>query len=106
MTARTRPRSILRLAGRLAAGAALILLVLLVGFQFARAIGENLAMAHELSAVNDDVAALQKKREQQLRELRRLEDPDGVVPEIHDRLRMTAPDETIIFVSPQPAATP
>jgi hypothetical protein len=62
-------------------------------------------MAHELSTVNSDIDALRLRHEEQLRELHRLEDPDGAIPEIHDRLRLVRPNEAIIFVSPAPPAT-
>ena len=43
------------------------------------------------------------RRDDQQRELRRLRDPQGAVPEIHDRLRLVRPNETLIFVFPKPA---
>lgn len=81
-----------------------LLVVTLVVIQFARAIGENVAAAHELASIRSDIATLKAHREDQLRELRRLRDPQGAVPEIHDRLRLVRPNEALIFVSPQPAA--
>ncbi len=81
-----------------------LLVATLVGIQFARAIGENVAAAHELASIRSDIATLKARREDQLHELRRLRDPQGAVPEIHDRLRLVRPNEALIFVSPQPAA--
>jgi hypothetical protein len=103
-----RPRAslLLRLAGRITAAAVALLIFTLIGVQFARVVGENVAMASELSGVNNDISALQARHSLQLRELRRLRDPDGAVPEIHDRLRLVRPNEAIIFVSPAPSATP
>jgi cell division protein FtsB len=100
---RTRPR--LRLAGRLTATAIVVLVVTLVVVQFARAIGENVAAAHELSSIHAEITALEARRDDQRRELRRLRDPQGAIPEIHDRLRLVRPNEAIIFVSPQPASS-
>jgi cell division protein FtsB len=97
-----RARPTLRLAGRLLAAALALLVVTLVVIQFARAIGENLAAAHELSAIRSDITALERHRDEQQRELRRLRDPQGAIPEIHDRLRLVRPNEALIFVSPQP----
>lgn len=97
---------LLRFAGRFAAVSVGVLTILLVGVQFARAIDQNVAMAHELSSVKSDINALELRRERQRRELVRLEDPEGAIPEIHDRLRLVRPNETIIFVSPAPAASP
>ena len=99
-----RPSPVLRLAGRITAAALGLLVVTLVAIQFARAIGENLTAAHQLSELRSDIAALQRRRDEQLRELRRLRDPQGAIPEIHDRLRLVRPNEALIFVSPQPAA--
>jgi cell division protein FtsB len=93
----------LRFAGRMTAAAIGLLIVTLVAIQFARAIGENLAAAHELAAVRSDIKTLRVRRDDQQRELRRLRDPQGAIPEIHDRLRLVRPNEALIFVSPQPA---
>lgn len=101
--ARRRARPALRLAGRVAATALALLVVTLVAIQFARAIGENLSAAHELSAIRSDIASLKHRRDEQRSELRRLRDPEGTIPEIHDRLRLVRPNEALIFVSPQPA---
>jgi cell division protein FtsB len=99
-----RARPILRLAGRITATGLALLIVTLVAIQFARAIGENLAASHELSSIRIDISALERRRSEQQQELRRLRDPQGVIPEIHDRLRLVRPNETLIFISPQPAA--
>jgi cell division protein FtsB len=105
------PRSIssrlaLRLAGRLAAILLTLLIALLVGVQFARVIAQNVAMAGELRSVRADIVSLERRRAQQQRELVRLADPLGAVPEIHDRLRLVRPNEAIIFLSPAPSPIP
>ena len=94
---------VLRLGGRIVVAAVAVLIVGLIVVQFARAIGENVAAVRELSSIRTDINALQKRRVDQQQELRRLRDPEGAVPEIHDRLRLVRPNETIILVSPQPA---
>jgi cell division protein FtsB len=94
-----------RFASRVTATALVLLVVTLVAVQFARAIGQNLTAAHELQSVRSDIAALQRRRAEQQLELRRLRDPQGAIPEIHDRLRLVRPNETLIFVSPQPPAS-
>ncbi len=99
-------RPVLRLAGRITAAGIAVLVVGLVAVQFARAIGENMSAVRQLSSIRADIAALQKRRDEQQRELRRLRDPQGAIPEIHDRLRLVRPNEALIFVSPQPAAPP
>ena len=103
---RTSPRSMLRFGGRVAAVLVASLIVLLVGIQFGRAIDQNVEMGHELGAIRSDISALQAHRSQQQRELKRLADPLGAVPEIHDRLRLVRPNEAIIFVSPVPSSVP
>jgi cell division protein FtsB len=100
-----RTRRILRLTGRITAAAILFLFSTLVGAQYVRAIGENLAASHELSSIRADISTLEKRRDEQRRELLRLRDPQGAIPEIHDRLRLVRPNEALIFVSPQPAGT-
>jgi cell division protein FtsB len=92
------------LAGRIVVAVVGVLVVALIVVQFVRAIGENVGTARELSSLRSDIGALEKRRDEQQRELRRLRDPQGAVPEIHDRLRLVRPNEAIIFVSPQPAA--
>ena len=100
---RGRARPALRFAGRVTATMIALLVVTLVGIQFARAIGENVSAAHELSSLHAEITALREHRDDQRREMQRLRDPEGAVPEIHDRLRLVRPNEVLIFVSPQPA---
>ena len=102
MKRRTGASLIVRLASRITATLVALLVFVLVTIQFARVAHQNIALARELSVANADVAALEAHRAEQLRELRRLRDPEGAVPEIHDRLRLVRPNETIIFVSPAP----
>jgi cell division protein FtsB len=103
---RARARSVVRLAGRITVLALGLLISTLVGVQFARVADENFTLARQLSSVRTQIADLEKRRTEQRRELQRLRDPEGVVPEIHDRLRMTRPNEEIIFVRPVPSPTP
>jgi hypothetical protein len=77
----------------------------LVSIQFARIINENVAMAHSLADVQTDVTHLRAHKEWQMREIRRLSNPDGAIPEIHDRLHLVGPNETIIYVRPTPPAS-
>ncbi len=100
-----RTRRVLRLAGRVTGAAILFLISTLIGAQYVRAIGENLAAVHELASIRADITTLEKRRDEQQRELLRLRDPEGAIPEIHDRLRLVRPNEALIFISPQPAAT-
>lgn len=106
MKKRTRAPFVLSLAGRLTAALVALLVFTMVSVQFARVINQNVALARELSSTQTDISSLEAHRDHQLRELRRLESPDGSIPEIHDRLRLVAPNEAIIFVSPAPSAAP
>ena len=74
----------------------------LVVVQYARVIDENVAAMHQLAAARVDISALERRRDEQQQEVSRLRDPQGAVPDIHDRLRLVRPNETLIFVSPQP----
>jgi len=103
---RSRASLIWRFLGRLGAAGVALLVFTLVAIQFARVVDANFALAHELSATHNDITQLQARREWQLRQLRRLEDPEGAVPEIHDRLRLVRSNEAIVFVSPMPSPPP
>ena len=101
-----RPARLLRLLGRAAVACLALAVLSLIGVQYARVIGRNLALAHELRDVQHDIVALRAKEEHQQHEIRRLSDPDGAVPEIHDRLHLVGDKEAIIYLKgrrpPQP----
>ncbi|HEY1655938.1 MAG TPA: hypothetical protein VGF86_12580 [Candidatus Tumulicola sp.] len=99
-------RLLLRFFGRMAASALALLVLTLVSIQFVRIIGQDVGMAAELSSMRAQVSALQKRRIRQQAEIRRLRQPEGSIPEIHDRLRMVRSNEELIFLSPAPASTP
>ena len=105
MKRRTRASLALRLAGRIGAVLVALLIFGLVTVQFARVIGENLALANDLSSTQSDIDALQARRDWQIRRLRRLEEPEGAVPDIHERLKLVLPNEAIIFIRPTPVAS-
>lgn len=104
---RTRASGALRLLSRLCAGLSAVILFILVSVQFARIVNEDIAMAHSLSSVQRDIADLRSHNRREEREMRRLLDPEGAVPEIHDRLHLVRANEAIIYVkSGSPAANP
>lgn len=72
--------------------------VTVAGLQYARIIGKNIALAQQLSAVQSDVRQLEAKRAAQDQEIRRLSDPAGVIPEIHDKLHLVRVHEAIIYL--------
>jgi cell division protein FtsB len=78
----------------------------LAGIQFGRIVSENVAMSRHLSSVQSQISTMQKREGQQRAEIHRLQDPQGAIPEIHDRLRLVRADEAIIFVSPAPSMAP
>ena len=95
-----------RLAGRVAVLMLCLVLVTLIGIQFARVIAENIAMARSLSEVRGAVATLRHQEAQQRLIVRRLSDPQGAIPAIHERLRLVAPNETIIYIKRVPSPHP
>jgi hypothetical protein len=104
---RTNPfRQFVRWIGRIGALSIAVLIVALVGIQFARAIAENVAMSRKLASIRTQVTTMQKHQASQRAEIRRLQDPLGAIPEIHDRLRLVRANEAIVFVSPAPSTTP
>jgi hypothetical protein len=72
--------------------------VVLVLVQYARIVERNVAYMGQVRDVERDVAALQVKRDDQLRLIRRLSDPHGAIPEIHDRLHLVGDGEAIIYL--------
>ncbi len=87
-----------RYLGRVGVVSLALVFVSLIGLQYARVIGRNLALAHQLREVQGDVIDLRAHRAQQQRELSRLSDPHGAIPEIHDRLHLVGDDEAIIYL--------
>jgi hypothetical protein len=90
--------ALLRLLGRIGVVCVVLAFATMVGMQYARIIGRNLALAHELRSVERDVVALKAKRAAQDARIRRLSDPRGAVPEIHDRLHLVGDKEAIIYL--------
>lgn len=103
---RGRPSPLLRLAGRVALTIAGCALLAFGSMEFAQRIGQNLALAQELSRSQHDIRALDARKAEQLREMRRLQRPEGLVPYIYHRLRMVKPGQTLIYLVPAPSATP
>jgi len=102
----TRAAGIVRLLGRLIFGLVAVVVFTLVSIQFARIVNENIAMARSLSSVEQDVDTLRDHKRQEERQLRRLLDPEGAVPDIHDKLHLVRANEAIIYIKPAPASRP
>ncbi|HUA07900.1 MAG TPA: hypothetical protein VMA98_01415 [Candidatus Acidoferrales bacterium] len=103
MKRRSRVSLVWRLLGRIGAATLGLLVFTLAAIQFIRVAHENLVLKHQLAVTQSDITQLEAHREWQLRQLRRLHDPEGAIPEIHDRLRLVRPNEAIVFVSPLPS---
>jgi hypothetical protein len=93
-----KPTPLLRSLTR--AGAVIIggTFAVLIGVQYARIIERNVGYVQQVRDVERDVAALQTKRAEQLRKIKRLSDPSGSIPDIHDRLHLVGDHEAIIYL--------
>ena len=91
-------RSLLRFAGRVVIVATILVFATLVAIQYARVVRRNVILANSLGSIDRDIAALKLAREERMAKIRRLQDPHGAIPEIHDRLHLFAPDEALIYV--------
>jgi cell division protein FtsB len=89
---------IARAAGRGLIVGALLAAFSMIAIQYARMAHRNIVLAHTLWMTQDDVTRLENERQRRLATIKRLEDPRGAIPEIHDRLHLVSPDETIIYL--------
>lgn len=89
---------LLRTLARLGCAAIVGTFAVLIGVQYARIVERNVAYMQQVRDVERDVAALQIKRDEQLRRIGRLSDPQGAIPEIHDRLHLVGDHEAIIYL--------
>jgi len=71
---------------------------ILVTVQYARIIERNVTYVQQVHEVQHDIGALEQKRDRQLRQIQRLRDPQGAIPEIHDRLHLVGNHEEIIYL--------
>jgi hypothetical protein len=76
----------------------------LIAVQYVRIVERNVGYIQQIHGVDADVTALEQKRDLQLRQIKRLSDPRGAIPEIHDRLHMIGPKEEIIYLKRHDAA--
>jgi hypothetical protein len=70
----------------------------LVTVQYARIIERNVTYVQQVRDVQRDIGALEQKKARQLRQIQRLRDPQGAIPEIHDRLHLVGDHEAIIYL--------
>ncbi len=88
----------LRLGARI--GVVLIggVVALMIAAQYVHIVQRNVAYMMQLRDVQNDIATLEAKRIAQQREIARLSDPEGAIPEIHDRLHLVGDHEAIIYL--------
>ena len=91
-------RGVVRLGARLAVIVVVGAIAVTIGAQYVHIIGRNVSYALQLRDVQNDIAALEQKRAEQQREIARLSDPRGAIPEIHDRLHLVGDHEAIIYL--------
>jgi hypothetical protein len=99
-------RAIARGTSRATLAIVVAAVVALCGLQFEQIVAKNLALAHQLASSHDRAAALRAHIRNQRRAIDRLSTPDGAIPEIHDELRLVAPNEEVIYVRGAAQATP
>ena len=91
-------RALLPLAARFSAIAVAGIVTVMVAAQYVHIIARNVAYALELRDVQRDITQLEGKRAGQQRDIARLSDPQGAIPEIHDRLHLVGDHEAIIYL--------
>jgi cell division protein FtsB len=89
---------LLRAMGRALVAAAILGSISMIAVQYTKMAHRNLVLARALAATQSYIARLKTSREQRLATIKRLEDPRGAIPEIHDRLHLTLPNEAIIYL--------
>ncbi len=95
-----------RLAARVSVLAAIVAVGSLVAVQYEGIAVRYLTLKHEVEVANAGISALETKLAKQKNDVRRLMDPRGAVPEIHDRLKEFGPDEEMIVVKGIPSPAP
>ena len=90
--------ALLRWLARLSVTAIVGTFAVLIAVQYARIIERNLTYLHQVHAVESDIVALEHKRDEQVLRIRRLSDPRGAIPEIHDRLHLVGEHDAIIYL--------
>lgn len=71
-----------------------------IAIQYAKMVHRNVVLANALASTRTEIARLESERERRIATVKRLEDPRGSIPEIHDKLHLTLPGESIIYLKP------
>jgi hypothetical protein len=94
-----------RLAGRIGLLGVFACVAAVVAMQFTGIVAKNVAVAREVASSRAELRALRERERRQLQAIRRLSDPQGAIPEIHEKLRLVGAHEEIIYVRGLPAPT-
>ncbi len=84
--------------GNVATKLTVVLFALAVVVQYVRIIDRNIVVAAHVNRQEALVRALRAQTSRELQQIARLERPDGAIPEIHERLRLTGPNEAIVYL--------
>jgi cell division protein FtsB len=95
-----------RLLGRLSVAALALLIATLVSIQFEKIVARNVSLQRTVNSTRADIGVLREQARRKRAQIGRLSDPEGVVPEIHDRLHLVSPHEELIYVKGLPTAAP
>jgi len=96
---------LVRSTRRFAALAVGSVFMLLVAAQFARVVGTDLKLESDLRQTRTQIATYERRDVRLRRRIARLRTARGAIPEIHERLRMLAPNERMVLVEPRPSPT-
>jgi len=89
--------------GRVVLGLVAVAFLTVVGIQYGKIVMKNIALRDELDATQRHVVAMQRRIVDQQRDIARLSDPQGAVPEIHARLHLVSPHESIVILKAAPS---
>lgn len=97
---------LVRLFGKLSVAAMALLVLTLVAIQYEKIVARNVSLQRTVNATRADIGVLREQERKKRLEIERLSDPEGAVPEIHDRLHLVSPHEELIYVKGMPTAAP
>ncbi len=103
---RTRSLRAMRIGGPIVLMLATAAVLIVIAVQVGGIVAKNVDVQARVTSAESDIVALRARRAEQEQTIRRLSDPRGAIPEIHDKLRMVGPHEEIIYVSGANAASP
>ena len=99
-------KALRRLAARVSVLVAVVTVCSLVAVQYEAILSRYLRLQHQVDDSRAQIAALEAKVVKQKNDVRRLRDPRGAIPEIHDRLKEFGPDEEMIYLRGVPSPAP